>query len=511
MASPKMPIRFESLLVQDERSDEKPYEALMTTIPRLHTSTFTAKLHPSSVTKAARRFTYALTPQIFRSRYLKEQQAPERALSDTAYLDGLRGLAALAVFNFHFFFAFTDYTHIGWGYQSSHYSIIALPVFRLLYDGGTCVNVFFVVAGYVCSAKALQLMTAGEHEKVLRSLWGSVFRRALRLYLPVLTITFITTVMSYLGFFEGLRPMLTQRKKHFAGAFGDGPVPRQESLTGQLYVWIEEMWSLANVWNSGPFYPEHDKHLWTIAYEFRTSMHLYLALLGTSMCRPVARLCFLITLAFVYLLWNRWEGPLFFLGAAIAQWEIIRKAKSFKSLPLVPVQRDASGRRFNSAQLLRLLGYGLALYLMSFPIANFKSPAPGFAFVNKLIPRWYSRKEKFPKSVGMLVLLYLLSTNKDQENSLWHRAMRSNVAQYMGRYMFALYLVHGPMLRWFGYGIPFAVWTVTGKDTNLGWVTGLFLGWAISLTSCLLVAEVFTREVDVRLAAVIRKWEKMVL
>jgi hypothetical protein len=84
------------------------------------------------------------------------------------------GCAALIVFNYHFLIAFTDSTAIGFGVNEQHRSVVELPFIRLLDDSTTCVNIFFVIAGSVCPAKALQLMAAGNsgsgHEKVLSSL-----------------------------------------------------------------------------------------------------------------------------------------------------------------------------------------------------------------------------------------------------------------------------------------------------------------------------------------------------
>lgn len=75
----------------------------------------------------------------------------------------------------------------------------------------------------------------------------------------------------------------------------------------------------------------------------------------------------------------------------------------------------------------------------------------------------------------------------------------------MAKNMFALYLVHGPVLHVVGYGLPHAVWGVIGKGTGWEWYAGIVVGWAVSLVLCVGVADVFTREVDGRCAGFV-KW-----
>ncbi|KAK5064576.1 hypothetical protein LTR84_000409 [Exophiala bonariae] len=447
-------------------------------------------------------------------------------IGPTTWMDGLRGCAALVVFNYHFLFAFTDSTAVGFGVNEQHHSIIELPFIRLLYDGATCVNIFFVIAGYVCSAKALQLMTTApsnssgnRHEKVLSSLSCSVFRRFARLYLPVMCMMFITTVSAYAGLFEGLRDMIAQKDVNFRPQFTEPSVRQCATLTQQLHFWLQELYKLSDVWRVGPFYPEHDPHLWTIGYEARMSMHLYIALVGLAKCKPRVRLGFLIALALLYTIWNRWEGPLFFLGAALAQYDALKHASGAVRLdpsptdllPGSPSTTQSSCKPSSAGRILRRAAYTFALYLMSYPISGFKKPAPGFTWMNNLIPAFYSRKEKFPKSIGVLLFVFLLQTSRNHiaspTPSFWHRLFTCRFARYLGQHMFALYLVHGTVLHIVGYGIPHFVWGFTGKDGAAGWLAGVVVGWVCSLVLCLFFAEVFTRQVDGRCASVIRRLE----
>jgi peptidoglycan/LPS O-acetylase OafA/YrhL len=114
----------------------------------------------------------------------------------TAYLDGLRGCAALLDYWGHHQLWARDSIHVdkifenGFGYEGNYY-FCTIPVIRLLFSGGHfSVCVFFVISGYVLSAKPLQLIQAGEHLKLGENLSSSLFRRWLRLHIPMIVVTF---------------------------------------------------------------------------------------------------------------------------------------------------------------------------------------------------------------------------------------------------------------------------------------------------------------------------------
>lgn len=446
------------------------------------------------------------------------EQREHASISTTAYLDGLRGLAALIVINYHFLFAFTDIPQIGYGYDDKHKSFWALPGVRLIYDGAACVNIFFSISGYVCSYGALRLMTeiatsSDEHEKLLKSrklatsMAGSVFRRLFRLYLPTLAMSFIITICAYFGMFESVRPYLDQRKLYFphSSKFSEPQLKRFPTLYGQLAFWANDIWPMLDVFASGPVYPQHDNHFWTIPYEFRLSMHLYVALLALSWCKPLARMVCLIILSIAYFFLNHWEGPLFFLGAALAQCNILTKAKVQSRLP----QREPKSeedrsltRPKHSRNLLRSFAYVFAIYLMCYPNANGKFPSTGYSHINSLIPTFYKRKEKLPKSVGVLLLLYLLSTSSNHIHaprpSVLHRLLTCQPLRYLGKHMFSLYLVHGTIFHAVGYGLPHLWWKWFPSQTPTGYFLGVFFGWVWSVVLCLVIANVFTRTIDAK-------------
>ncbi|RVX68463.1 hypothetical protein B0A52_07463 [Exophiala mesophila] len=344
---------------------------------------------------------------------LWSENPASKELSSTAWMNGLRGWAAFSVFNFHYLFAFTDIVSVGYGYDRDHRQIFALPPFRLLYDGGTCVNIFFVISGYVCSSQTLKLVSSKRMPDLGKTLSTSLFRRWFRLYLPCMCMMLITALMTHFGLFGFTDGMMAEREKFFPGPLAEDNLTRFGSLRQQLVFFATEVHQLVDIWNVKPVYAKHDPHLWTIPYEYRASIHLYLTILALAQCHCFVRLGGFVALSALHLSLGRWEMPLFLLGAAIAQYRIICDNPS----SLLPNSRQSEQMPSNAAQngenrsllrervskLVRLLAFAVALYLMTYPIAGYKRPAPGYIWINNYIPRWYKRKEKLPKSIGVLM------------------------------------------------------------------------------------------------------------
>lgn len=133
----------------------------------------------------ARRFCYALVPQLIRTHYFNDPSPTAKKLHATSWMNGLRGLAALTVFTCHYLAFFTRTIFIGFGSSPQDRWIHQLPIFEFITDGTLSVDIFFIVGGYVCSQKAIELMTRGDRAGLFQTLPASVFRRFFRIYLPV--------------------------------------------------------------------------------------------------------------------------------------------------------------------------------------------------------------------------------------------------------------------------------------------------------------------------------------
>lgn len=123
-----------------------------------------------------------------------------RKIFPTSYLDGLRGVAAFFVVVHHYTIAYTVSSAQGWGLDrggvGSQNWFWLLPIIRVVHAGRFMVVIFFVLSGYVLSYRSLKLARQGKQLELLDSLASSVFRRWLRLHLPVIASCFMAFMLA---------------------------------------------------------------------------------------------------------------------------------------------------------------------------------------------------------------------------------------------------------------------------------------------------------------------------
>lgn len=496
-----------------------------------------SSLQPANARKLSKRFAYCFVPQIIRSHYFGDPgTAPKRF--PTSYLSGLRGLTAIKVFTFHWAFAFSDLGYKPYGTTPRYTYFLELPIIRYLHAGFTA-HVFFAVAGYLTSLRIFQLLERHNqqtHSKVLVNISGALFRRAFRLYLPTFIITLLFTHYIHFGLYEHNRPYLDDHEKLFPGAWQEPKPEQMASYYAQLQFWASEMFQLTNIFlPTTAFYPLIDQHLWSILAEMRGSLCLYFVLMSTAQCRTHVRLTTLCFMTFMFFLWNHWEVWVYMLGSIVAQINLLMGEPAAEKRPALELlthsphlsptsSRAAAGTQKTSRfQLtfpttlrayLRTLGFLVAFYFLSYPIwgAEPTEHAPGYETLNLLIPEWMERKDKFYPNIGTALLLFLLARAYDSTSN-WRRLLNSHVAQYMGKISFGLYLTHGPVLHAVGYMIPQYIWWAMGVEgvetSNTVWFVVLSIGWAVNLTLCLCVADVWTREVEGRCVKLVKKIEEV--
>jgi hypothetical protein len=131
-----------------------------------------------------------------------------RKLYPTSYLDGLRGVAALIVVIHHYAYEFTSISPEGWhtGEPGTHDYIFLMPIVRAIHSGRFMVVIFFVISGYVLSYRGLQLAREGKTTQLFESLSSSVFRRWIRLHLPVIASTLVGFFLARWGAWVNLTP-----------------------------------------------------------------------------------------------------------------------------------------------------------------------------------------------------------------------------------------------------------------------------------------------------------------
>lgn len=212
---------------------------------------------------------HALKPEIFERRGLS---AAQKRIGTTAWLDGLRGIAALSVCTMHL----CVFTHpnlelcYGAGIEWERYntSIAAWPIFRLPFTGGHfAVILFFTISGYVVPRRLLSLLHEGKQAEFVEAINGAIVRRPGRLYLPV---AFSTLALAFFWHITGLATAFPQR---------------QSNIFTECWAWWKDQLKFWYYYRTGFLFTYYNAHTWTIPVEFRGSMNIFVWLFAVHQVR----------------------------------------------------------------------------------------------------------------------------------------------------------------------------------------------------------------------------------
>lgn len=209
-----------------------------------------------------------------------------RATSRTASYDGLRGIACLIVFNFHFLYPYTWTITHGYGAASDDKSLNyahQLPFLCLLVRGRAMVTLFFVISGYVLSYAFLSAPTAqteAQLGKGFSRLTSLTLRRWMRLYLPATLSMLLVMLGAFFGAFDAGHEF--QETSAWLTGWSEQHPPRFSSFTRQLKDFAGMWWVWSTPFQWRLFYSEYDPHTWTIPVEFKGSMVLFALLLASA-------------------------------------------------------------------------------------------------------------------------------------------------------------------------------------------------------------------------------------
>ncbi|EXJ78797.1 hypothetical protein A1O1_09199 [Capronia coronata CBS 617.96] len=376
-----------------------------------------------------------------------KQNGRNTKLHRTAYLDGLRGFASLLVYCLHH----QLWNHSGLALESAfgfdgHYYLACLPIVRIFFTGGhLAVSIFFVISGYVLSAKPLALSHSGDYNKLAENVGSALFRRWLRLYIPVVGVTFVVAMMPHVfGIQANFSPEQTWRD--------------------ELWKWYCDFKNVSFVWRLGgvPWLSYHF-HSWSIPYEFRGSITIYTAVMAFSRCTKTARLCCEVGLI-IYFLYIA-DGALFAMFTAGMLLGDLDQLAERQQLP----QWMSSLKRFQSHifHVLFVLGLVLGGCPTHVDDIQFLKDSPGWGHFAFLVPQAvYDYKWFFLFWASVFTVASI-------PRIPWLKSFfEGRFCQYLGRISFALYMVHGPVL--WTLGIRLYAATGLAQDWQIpevpGWV-----------------------------------------
>lgn len=290
------------------------------------------------------------------------------------FLDGLRGYGAIMVL----------LSHLIPGFFMSEQLTMRHPELRFITDGALAVYVFFIISGFALTESLVKADGA-------RSLWGLVYKRYIRLAVPV----FAAVLIAYLLLEFGLMHNRGQETSEWLQAFYKmKPNPFRAIFDGVFgVIFIKST--------------KYDPVLWSIRPEFFCSVALYMVYFkrqflmrwgrsvfwvaaalawGTSLVFAPLWCCFFTGVGFSHLerhrapfegKWLNAIGLVLFSGAiAASSWWGFRAYYADKAVPavlalvlFVGVWNSSLLRRFFALPIARFLGeISFPLYLIHLPL-----------------------------------------------------------------------------------------------------------------------------------------------
>lgn len=390
----------------------------------------------------------------------------------TAYLDALRGFAAIAVVNHHF-------------YWSNH--ILSLPFVNFVRQGRLMVDIFFVISGYVLTHRMIRLIRQQHYSDLLHCLASSTFRRYMRLFLSAGFGAFICMLMLYFNI------------------LGLHEAQRQPSFSAQMVDFIADMYHFTNpfanvtgYWYPGALNTRYHAFLWTIPVEFRGSMVVFLYCTATAEMTPIRRQTLCIIGIIASFMWAATYVSLFLFGALLAERSL---AKTEAALVLPTTNTSSASSRLSGVMATHMLS-GLCLliglFLCSQPGGRGASRSWPWSTLSKVVPSFWPRreaKEHFYLSISAALILYGLDSCKT-----WQRPFMFPFSQYIGALSFGIYIMQLPMKKLYvRVALERAVKGWLGDTTFTA-----FVNWVLFMFLLLWAADWFIR-VDIKIIG-LGKW-----
>jgi peptidoglycan/LPS O-acetylase OafA/YrhL len=441
----------------------------------------------SSGKRLLQRVAFGLLPSFVQQK-IRPGLTKTQRLHATSYLDGLRGVASFVVFMGH-------YTEENLGWYTEPYGLyedgarsspLQLPFVRAIYSARPMVHIFFIISGYVLSYKPLKQIHAQQYSALTTTLSSSVFRRALRLFLPSFVTLFIMAIALYCGFSDS-----RYAEAHF-------------SLYSQLtHVWNICLRLLCASWAINDIdYPQppYNPALWTIPVEFAQSLLLFVTILGLSRCITNVRLLLLAGIAaFCF-----YSGELYtveFLGGMfIAEITILQDGSwmtpsaSPTILPKYTLKEKAKPECGSTIKQKIIQAFWMANVVSGLFIASWTNnhieEVWGLRFLNAHTPEPYEGQRVW-FCLGAFQIVAAFTQLKCLQD-----IFTTPVAIYLGNISYALYLTHNlcltilepRMVPWLNH--LFGKTTLWGR--HFSWLGGLVLFLPIIIS----VADLFWRLID---------------
>ncbi|KAJ5788215.1 hypothetical protein N7457_003205 [Penicillium paradoxum] len=355
------------------------------------------------------------------------------------WIDGLRGIASFLVI----------LTHLARAWDYNLFSprddvdtpprILQWPVFRIPWQGRLGVTIFAFLTGYVCALKPLKQSRNGDILGSFTSVAKSAFRRPPRLIFPATIALLISWGMAQCGAFIAANRSDCWWCRYAA--------PDLEPTFWAEFVRLFK--TFLEVWTTG--YMAYDDHQWALLPLLKASMLIYILICATMFVKFRFRLVIYLGM-YLYFHQDAAKNTETFQMQAIYGMFLsdLSYEKGFKAF----VDRHSWGRKVVSGTLL-ILGLLICSYPGEHPEwstwSNYMEKASHYIFPPKVnVGKRYS-------AIGVDLIIFAIYISPSTKEFL-----SSRLLLWFGKQSFAVYLVHGTLLRtvlcWMLYGITGQPW-----------------------------------------------------
>ncbi|KAI1377851.1 acyltransferase family-domain-containing protein [Hypoxylon crocopeplum] len=376
------------------------------------------------------------------------------------WVDGLRGLASTLVVLTHIARAFDGELFLPASHEGVKPRPMQLPFLRILVQGRIGVTIFAFVTGYVCALKPIKLYRQNNQDGAFTSVAKSALRRVPRLVIPCGLATVIIWVMANLG-------MFLVAKQSDCWWCGKTAPDRQANAYLSVKHLIQ---NIISTWTRGQ--NAYDGNQWTLLPLLKGSMEVYTFIVATAYIQPQFRMVLsLMMFAYFWMASEAAFGMQFFWGVFLCD------------LQNHPPATEWLTRRAKMSRVLAAIFLVLGLYVASYPEGHPEWAAWShyqFKVLKKIIPK-DADFPRFASGIGLELFTLGLHFSPGLRDFL-----SSKYLLWFGKQSFAVYLLHGPLLRsvlcWMVYGIHVPPSITNDKGETIQGTLMFPSGWRLMIS-----------------------------
>ncbi|KAJ5134462.1 hypothetical protein N7448_000519 [Penicillium atrosanguineum] len=414
------------------------------------------------------------------------------------WIDGLRGIASFLVVLTHLARAWDYDLFAPRDNEDATPRVLQWPILRIPWQGRVGVTIFAFLTGYVCALKPIKQSRGGDTAASFTTVAKSAFRRPPRLIFPATIAMIISWVIAQFGGF-----IVANRSDCWWCRYA---APELEDSLWKEIIRLGQ--NFMSTWTTG--YMVYDDHQWALLPLLKASMLVYILLVATMFMKFRYRMVVYIGMM-LYFHQDAAKNTETFQIQAI--YGMLLSDLSHSITLKNWIENHPYGRKMITAPLA-IFGLLIASYPGDHPEWSGWSNTM-FDIAQYIFPPEVNVGKRYT-AIGIDMIILAIYFSPSTKHFLANRLLL-----WLGKQSFAVYLVHGTMLRvilvWMLYGITGQPWEGAEADTDdvrdwlpirPPWVVAISIPIWIGMVYA--VAAAWTAYVDPLCARMTQKLEKAV-